>query len=130
MEDNLLYMDVHLNILATTDKSSPMALIATLSTCLEGWWRGMQEMDNTFTLHTWDENYKSQKVMHHHKDFPNNKLAELKEFFKGARLILDGAKLFFLKSRHCSNNPRKNWWATHSGRIARKKNCSVLDPSM
>ena len=84
MEDNLLYMDLHLNVPATSDKSSPIALIATLSTQLEGWLKGMQEMDETFKLHTVNPNYKSQKVLHHQKDYPTNKLAELKEFFKGA----------------------------------------------
>ena len=80
----MLYMDLHLNVPATTDKSSPIAPIATLSTRLEGWLKGMQEMDETFKLHTVDRNYKSQKVLHHQKDYPTNKLAELKEFFKGA----------------------------------------------
>ena len=71
-----------------------MAPIATLSTRLEGWWKGMQVMDDTFKLHTADPNFKSQKVMHHPNDFPTNKLAELKEFFKGARPIPEGGKLF------------------------------------
>ena len=54
----------------------------------------MQVMDDTFKLHTVDPNFKSQKVMHHPNDFPSNKLAELKEFFKGARPIPEGGKLF------------------------------------
>ena len=93
MEDNLLYMDVHLNILATTDKSSPMALIATLSTCLEGWWRGMQEMDNTFTLHTWDENYKSQKVGE--KCFHNSGKVSYPVLFEH-QLTIDDVPLMYL----------------------------------
>ena len=32
--------------------------------------------------------------MHHHEDFPINKLAELKEFLKGARPVPDNRKLF------------------------------------
>ena len=83
MEDNLLYMDLHLNVPKTTE-NSPMAPIITLSSRLEAWWKGMQEMDGSFKLHTVDPNFKSQKVMHHTKDFPTNKMAELKEFFKGA----------------------------------------------
>ena len=81
MEDNLLSMDLHLNIPATTDKSSSIAPIPTLSTRVEGWIKGKQEMDETFKLHTIDPNHKSQKVMHRQKDYPTNKLAELKELF-------------------------------------------------
>ena len=95
MEDNLLYyMDLHLNIPATTDKSSPVAPIATLSSRLEGWWQETQEMDESFKLHSVDPNHKSHKVMHHPKDFPTNKLAELKEFFKGAWPGPHGGKLY------------------------------------
>ena len=107
MEDNLLYMDLHLNIPATTDKSSPIAPIATLSTRLEGWLKGMQEMDDTFKLHTVDPNHKSQKVMHHQKDFPTNKLAELKEFFKGARPIPDGGKVFLKIKASFKQSPKE-----------------------
>ena len=37
MEDNLLYMDVHLNIPKTKDATNPMAAIATVSAWLESW---------------------------------------------------------------------------------------------
>ena len=51
-------------------------------------------MDGTFKLHSVDPNHKIQKVLHHQKDFPKDKLAEIKEFFKGARPIPEGGKLF------------------------------------
>ena len=127
MEDNTLYMDVHLNIPATTDKSSPMAPIATLSTRLEGWWKGMQVMDDTFKLHTVDPNFKSQKVMHHPNDFPTNKLAELKEFFKGARPIPEGGKLF-LKIKASFKQSTKELVGNAQWAHSEKRNCFANHP--
>ena len=54
----------------------------------------MQEMDKTFKLHTVDPNHKSQKSCTTTKTFPRIKLAKLKEFFKGARPVPDGGKLY------------------------------------
>ena len=71
-----------------------MAAIATVSAQLESWLQSIQEMDGTFKLHLVDPNHKIQKVLHHQKDFPKDKMAEIKEFFKGARPVPDGGKLY------------------------------------
>ena len=49
---------------------------------------------NTFKLHTVDPEYKTQKVLHDLKDFPKDKLTDIKSFFKGARPLPNGGKLF------------------------------------
>ena len=51
-------------------------------------------MDSSFKLHTVDPAHSSQKVLHHPDDFPTTNMSEIKEFFKGARPITDGGKIF------------------------------------
>ena len=51
-------------------------------------------MDSSFKLHTVDPAHSSQKVLHHPDDFPTTNMSKIKEFFKGARPITDGRKIF------------------------------------
>ena len=94
IEETPLYMDVHLNVPKTKDDGGILDMIATLSSRLEAWLKEIQGLDGSFKLHTVDPSSQTLKVLHHTKDFPTNKLAEIKEFFKGARPIPNGGKLF------------------------------------
>ena len=87
-------MDVHINIPPTKENTGLMSVIATMSSRLLTWVQGIQEMDNSFKLHTVNPMYPSQKVLHDLDDFPTNNMKEIKEFFKGARPITEGGKLF------------------------------------
>ena len=71
-----------------------MSVIATLTSRLLSWMQGIQEMDNSLKLHTVDPAHQSQKVLHDLDNFPTNNMNEIKEFFKGARPISDGGKVF------------------------------------
>ena len=87
-------MDVHLNIPPTQDNSGQMAAIETLTARLLSWTQGIQELDNSFKLHTVDPGHQSQKVLHDLDNFPTSNMNEVKEFFKGAQPISDGGKVF------------------------------------
>ena len=51
-------------------------------------------MDNSFKLHTVDPAHQSQKVLHDLDNFPMSNMNKVKEFFKGARPISGGGKVF------------------------------------
>ena len=94
IKEKPIYVDIHLNLPKTKDDGGILDMIATLSSRLEDWLKEIQGLDGSFKLHTVDPSAQTQKVLHHNKDFPTNKLAEIKEFFKGARPIPNGGKLF------------------------------------
>ena len=52
LEDDPIFMDVHINIPPTKENTGPMSVIATMSSRLLKWVQGIQEMDNSFKLHT------------------------------------------------------------------------------
>ena len=94
LENKPIYMDLHLNIPETKENTGPMAAIETLSKTLHNWLQGIQEMDDSFKLHSVDPSYTSQKVLHNLDNFPTTNMNEIKEFFKGARPIIRGGKTF------------------------------------
>ena len=60
-----------------------------------------REMDGTLKLHSVNPNHYIPKVLnylpkvlHYQKDFPKDNIVEIKEFFKRARPILEGRKVF------------------------------------
>ena len=94
LEEKLFFMTVHLNVDKPPDNASPAEILSIMSNRLENWVRDIQGIDNTFKLHTVDPEYKTQKVLHDLKDFPKDKLMDIKAFFKGARPLPHGGKLF------------------------------------
>ena len=87
-------MTVHLNIEKPPDNATPAEILSIMSSRLENWVRDIQGIDNMFKLHTVDPKYHTQQVLHDLKDFPKEKLMDIKSFFKGARPLPHGGKLF------------------------------------
>ena len=94
LEESPIYMDVHLNIPPTQENSGPMAAIETLTARLLSWTQGIQELDNSFKLHTVDPGHQSQKVLHDLDNFLMSNMNKVKEFFNGARPISNRGKVF------------------------------------
>ena len=82
LEDNPIYMDLHLNIPETKENTGPMAAIETLSKKLHNWLQGLQEMDGSFKLHSVDPSHSSQKVLHNLDDFPTTKYERTKRILQ------------------------------------------------
>ena len=87
------YMDVHLMVPPTNNSSSPIQAIETLTKRLEEWLQGVQSIQQSFKLHTVDLESQVQTIIHHQSDFPSS-LPDIKQFFKGARPIPKGGKIY------------------------------------
>ena len=87
------YMDVHLVVPPTNNSSSPIQAIETLTKRLEEWLQGVQSVEKSFKLHTVDPESQVQTIIHHPSDFPSS-LPDIKQFFKGARPIPKGGKIY------------------------------------
>ena len=87
------YMDLHLMIPPVDSKASPAEIIECLRERLSSWLQGVQSLEQSFKLHTVDPNNQVQSVVHSPSEFPKS-LSEIKDYFKGARPLPKGGKVF------------------------------------
>ena len=87
------YMDLHLMIPPVESKASPAEIIECLRERLSSWLQGVQSLEQSFKLHTVDPNNQVQSVVHSPSEFPKS-LSEIKDYFKGARPLPKGGKVF------------------------------------
>ena len=85
--------------------SSPGDIVECLRERLISWLTGVQSLEGSFKLHTVDPDNKVQSVLHSPSDFPKT-LAEVKDFFKGARPIPRGGKAFMKIKASFNSTPK------------------------
>ena len=100
------YMDLHLAIPPAENQSSPLQAIEALKIRLEEWLQGVQSIEKSFKIHTVDPDSKVQTSIHHQATFPET-LPEIKQFFKGARPIPKGGKLYMTIKASFEGNPQE-----------------------
>jgi hypothetical protein len=87
-----VYINVNLNVKPVAEKNFSAPIDAALKCCRE-FLEIIQKVEPSFKLHSWDPDAPEQLICHAMDDFPKT-LADLKAYFKQARPMPKGGKLF------------------------------------
>jgi hypothetical protein len=100
--ETMKYIDIQLNIDSAGAAAKPKEVADMLVAKCKEWFETIQTFNESFKLHTADPK-ENQLVCHHKKDFPKT-VADIKNFFKGARPKPQGGRLY-MKVKASFNGP-------------------------